>query len=211
MTGEHTPAKPGDQENLRPVNPCTPAELSVFTTQTDQYWIAKCWACGWTGDLIPVLDGEKAQQEIAANQATAHLKSSESGMSGDPFTDAQIIHSYTMQDAIDDGSLTSLGELAREAGFTIPVWVTDGVWSILNPTDELKAQGQDFNGRAWDMLNILNFSIKLAKAKTGQTLYFSPYFIVTPGKKAKQLELLCDVTFDGEGKPNLTIYQEREN
>lgn len=52
----------------------------------------------------------------------------------------EVIHAYTRAQAIEDGVLVDLSDLAREAGFRFPVAVTLGVWAVLNPTKELEAR-----------------------------------------------------------------------
>jgi len=74
----------------------------------------------------------------------------------------EVIHAYTRAQAIEDGVLVDLSDLAREAGFRFPVAVTQGVWAVLNPTKELEGAGQDMAGRAWDMLTILRHAIRSA-------------------------------------------------
>lgn len=66
---------------------------------------------------------------------------------------AEIIHTYSRRQAIEDGTLVELPEtVCREAGFRWPVVVTRTVWEqcIHWPEDE---QGlQDTQGRMWDVL-----------------------------------------------------------
>ena len=55
--------------------------------------------------------------------------------------DAEIIAAYSRRDALEDGVLVDLSDLAREAGFKFPLAVTQGVWAVLNSTKELEAVG----------------------------------------------------------------------
>jgi hypothetical protein len=91
------------------------------------------------------------------------------------FTESDVIFKYTRQQAIEDGVLIDLSELAREAGFKFPLAITAGVMSVLN---NLEVPGQDFEGRAWDMLTILKLEIRRAE---GDTVYFAPLFASKAG------------------------------
>jgi hypothetical protein len=75
------------------------------------------------------------------------------------FTDDDIIYSYTRADAIADGTLIDITQLAKEAGFTSPVAVTAAAWvaAIEPPSD---APDQSIEGRTWDILNVLIFAAR---------------------------------------------------
>jgi hypothetical protein len=67
--------------------------------------------------------------------------------------DAEIISVYTRAQAIEDGVLVDVSEMAKEAGFVVPVAVTTAVWHLIEPTDEERAvDQQDLDGRLWDVL-----------------------------------------------------------
>ena len=42
----------------------------------------------------------------------------------------------------------------------VPLAVTAGVFAVLSDT---RSEGQDFQGRAWDMLNVLLFAIRASR------------------------------------------------
>jgi hypothetical protein len=44
------------------------------------------------------------------------------------FEDADLIHAYTRADALRDGVLIAVSQIAREAGFCFPVALTRAVW-----------------------------------------------------------------------------------
>jgi hypothetical protein len=68
---------------------------------------------------------------------------------------------YTRADAIEDGMLIDVSQLAREAGFKIPVAMTRGAWTDLVEWDEEQhGAHQDETGRLWDVLNVLHWQIK---------------------------------------------------
>lgn len=69
--------------------------------------------------------------------------------------DAEIIHTYTRADALRDGVLYDVSELAKEAGFVIPVAVTAGVMAKCRNIS--RGCCQDETGRLWAVLNVLRF------------------------------------------------------
>ena len=73
-----------------------------------------------------------------------------------------LIFSYTRAQAIADGVLKDVSELAKEAGFRFPVAVTAGVWAQCVAVPH-GVDGQDETGRLWDILNMLRFSIGALK------------------------------------------------
>ncbi len=76
-----------------------------------------------------------------------------------------IIFTYTRAQAIADGVLVDVSELAKEAGFRFPVALTAGVWAEYVAVPEGLA-GQDETGRLWDILMMLRFAIARYKGDT---------------------------------------------
>jgi len=74
------------------------------------------------------------------------------------FENAEVISVYTRAQAVDDGMLHDVSELAKEAGFKFPVAITERLALTLEPSSE--AAGQDFTGRLWDVLWMLHLNIK---------------------------------------------------
>ena len=72
-----------------------------------------------------------------------------------------VISSYTRADALADGMLVDVSEMAQEAGFSIPVAVTTAVWHdcIDWPEDEANGYGQSIDGRQWDVLKMAYYKI----------------------------------------------------
>lgn len=69
------------------------------------------------------------------------------------------IFTYTRQQAIDDGVFIDVTETAREAGFRCSVAVTTALWhEWINP--DPMPEGQDMQGRLWDVLMIAFFKVK---------------------------------------------------
>lgn len=102
----------------------------------------------------------------------------------------EVISRYTRAQAIDDGELIDISELAKEAGFKFPVAVSKGVYAVLAPWDTglegdhskpqqghpLSGLCQSVKGRAWDLLTILMWEIK--RGHGGERVDFSPLFLM---------------------------------
>jgi hypothetical protein len=68
---------------------------------------------------------------------------------GEPFS------TYTRQQAIDDGFLVDVSDMAREAGFRVPVAMTRTAWADCvewSEADSKRQTYQDEAGRLWDVL-----------------------------------------------------------
>ena len=94
-----------------------------------------------------------------------------------------LIYSYTKEDAIADGSQICISEhcgIAREVGFTCPVYFTDTVVNTIQPDHmitglDLEEQSQT-NGRVYDVLYMamLEAKKKIARNEEGA----SPYKVI---------------------------------
>ncbi len=91
-------------------------------------------------------------------------------------TDWPIIHRYTRAQAIADGVLVDVTEVAREAGFVVPVALTSGVWGLVEPTEEEESYGQDAHGRLWDVLWMGFWAIRRAGKSAPERLEYGCYF-----------------------------------
>jgi len=123
--------------------------------------------------------------------------------------DAEVIAAYTREQALEDGNLVDLSDLAREAGFKFPVAVTPGVWAVLDPTEELKTAGQDFVGRAWDMLTILRLAIR--SASTTDEVRFAPLFLRNAGRKAEAVKMWAKCGPGDDSEPVITVMLHGED
>lgn len=121
----------------------------------------------------------------------------------------EVIHAYTRAQALEDGVLADISDLAREAGFKFPVAVTQGVWEVLNPTKELQEAGQDLNGRTWDLLTILRLAIR--KAASPDEVRFAPLFIRKAGQAAEPVTMWAKCGPGDEGEPVITVMLRGED
>jgi len=102
-----------------------------------------------------------------------------------------VIYSYTRQQAIDDGILIDISQLSitKEAGYKIPVVITQGVYSLVSVPKGLEGL-QDFNGRLWDVLWMSTLAFRSCRAKHQdraeeecRIVPFKTIFQMTPRKK----------------------------
>jgi len=120
----------------------------------------------------------------------------------------EYISSYSRAQAIDDGVLIDVSETAREAGFVFPVAVTQGVWQTW--IDPHGLEFQDEQGRLWDILTMLRFTIKRSIPGL-DTISFTVRMVVAP-KRPPELVPLWSKCGPGDNRePVLTIMLEDEN
>jgi hypothetical protein len=98
----------------------------------------------------------------------------------------EVIHTYSRKQAIEDGILIDVTEMAEEAGFRYPVAVTRTLWEAHIKTEGTERSG-DTNGRLWDTLWMLR--VRLADPSvqgSAETRYEVLY-----GRKRVQLKAVC--------------------
>jgi hypothetical protein len=137
----------------------------------------------------------------------------------DFWKDAVIISAYSRAQAIEDGVLVDLSELAREAGIKFPVAVSQGVYAVLAPWDDGRAGdvskpaegqplyglGQSFTGRAWDLLAILLYEIR--RGQGGERVDFAPLFIMPRYAQQRPMPVKMYALCGGgdSGEPVITV------
>ena len=124
------------------------------------------------------------------------------------FTQADIISRYSRAQAIEDGVLVDVSDMAQEAGFRFPVAVTQAVWAdVVTPTEEDRSYGQSEDGRLWDVLWMLKCAIPTTSDP--QELHYK--LLVSRGRKKHlvQLKALCGPGDDAE--PVITIMKPDED
>lgn len=107
------------------------------------------------------------------------------------FDDAEVIHSYSREQAIKDGVLVDVSPIAEQAGFKVPVALTDSVWARLEPSERDAQLGQSVEGRLWDVLmvlrvhastsdaDIVNFEVVIAEGGEQHTIHLKS--VIGPG------------------------------
>ena len=116
-----------------------------------------------------------------------------------------IISCYTRAQAIEDGELVDVSDVAKEAGFCFPVALTRGVWSkcVEVPDD---APGQDEQGRLWDVLWMLRCRIARMKRTGDPTDRVRFRLYVRRNESATELVQLWSACGPGDvGEPVITV------
>ena len=111
----------------------------------------------------------------------------------------EVIHSYTRAQALDDGVLVDVSEVAREAGIRFPVAVTRAVWGEYVEVPP-GVECQDEQGRLWDILWLLYCAIR--REGGGDRIFFEVTVRNHNGKLTRRdrvkLEAVCGPGDDGE-------------
>jgi len=93
---------------------------------------------------------------------------------------------YTAKQAVEDGFLVDVSEIAKEAGFNLPVRISSAVHDLCTPPKSNKIQS--YQGRLWDVLYLATMAIR--RSKDDQMAVFR----VKIGRKIETLWALLDGT-----------------
>lgn len=128
--------------------------------------------------------------------------------------DAEVIHTYSRAEAIEDGFLIDVTSVAKEAGFKIPVAVTSALWAefVALPTEYRGCQ--DESGRLWDVLWMARYAAR--REQNAETVY--PVMrlrrIRPDGEDSRRLDTLRFKALCGpgdQGEPVITLMLEGED
>jgi len=78
------------------------------------------------------------------------------------FDGAEVISRYSRADALADGVLVDVSELASEAGIVYPVAMTRGLWGATVELPRNYRGCQSETGRLWDVVNMTRWAIRAA-------------------------------------------------
>ena len=119
-----------------------------------------------------------------------------------------VIYTYTRRQAIEDGVLIDVSNLARQAGYKWPVALTSHLYhTYINPNKNLESYGQSDIGRLWDVLNVLRHE---AQNSNGTTVLFQVSFLM-------EIDCMEEITLKAiagpgdEGEPVITIMTPEED
>ncbi len=125
------------------------------------------------------------------------------------FSQDDLIYAYTRKQALEDGFLVDVSEVAKEANFTIPVALTHTLWEVcVVPDASALRAGESIEGRLWDLLWMLYLSIKTSKQKNSgnglmDIVIFSALFSI--GGRRKRIKMKAIIGPGDDGEPVLTI------
>lgn len=122
------------------------------------------------------------------------------------------VHTYTRQQAVDDGYLIDVSVMAREAGITFPVAITQTAWADCVEWTEADCRRQchqDEAGRLWDVLWMLS----RAARRGGSELRYQLYRVPRGGRGIRpRLTALKAICGPGDqGEPVITIMHTDED
>lgn len=117
-------------------------------------------------------------------------------------TEMTVIHAYSRAQAIEDGVLIDVGDMAKEAGFRYPVALTHAVWTKYVEVPR-GVEGQDEVGRLWDILFMTHFAIKTSPRDASSV----PVLLSVRNDNAspRRVELKSVVGPGDKGEPVITI------
>jgi len=121
----------------------------------------------------------------------------------------EVIFSYTRKEAIEDGVLVDVSEMAKEAGIKYPVAVTRQLWEEYIVPDEAEEKlGQSIEGRLWDLLVMFTFNAKRAE---GEILYFGVGFYQSELDRVEAKKVKAVIGPGDQGEPVITIMLPHED
>lgn len=120
---------------------------------------------------------------------------------------SDISFSYSRAEAIADGVLIDVSPMAGEVGFRFPVALTQAVWADCVAIDK-SDEGQDEQGRLFDILNVLRFRIRSAG---GANLVFFEVLVAKGGEVAKPVELKAHCGPGDNLEPVITVMVPHED
>lgn len=79
--------------------------------------------------------------------------------------DKDIIFAYTRKQAIEDGLQYELPKELTQQIYKYPVYITSGVYDLVQKAIENKKFMNDYEGVIWDILNMSLYSTKISETK----------------------------------------------
>lgn len=126
----------------------------------------------------------------------------------------EMIYSYSRKQAIEDGVLIDVSEMAREAGFKIPVALTASVYADCvrwSEQDTKRQTYQDEPGRLHDVLSMAQIGARVNRDT--DTVFYKIYRIIRGGRSTspKQTTLKMVIHGGDNAEPVITISQPNED
>ena len=119
----------------------------------------------------------------------------------DQFEQTNIIHTYSREQAIEDGFLIDVTTTAAEAGFNCPVAITAAAWSdcvAWSEADTKRQTIQDEQGRLWDVIWMARQAARRGGNRTGFCLRRVPRGGRGRTSKIVKLKMLAHGGDEGE-------------
>ena len=116
------------------------------------------------------------------------------------------ISCYSRADAIEDGVLIDVTETAKEAGFRVPVAITQGLWADIHAIPDSLKGAADPKGRLWDIL----FLGAQAMKKNGRDS-LCLYSLEMPVGESKRYKVKAHCGPGDNGEPVITLMKPEED
>ena len=121
-----------------------------------------------------------------------------------------LIYAYTRAQALDDGTLVDVTDLARDAGFKIPVALTAKVWADCVAWDQAREVApQDETGRLWDVLTMARMAVR--SQINVHRARFSVLRVASGHLRSSRTRLDVLIGSGDQGEPVITIMQPEED
>lgn len=114
---------------------------------------------------------------------------------------AEVISTYTREQAIEDGELVAIEDEAREAGFVYPVALTRALFGRIENIPTSRVGIEDIAGRLWDVLWMARCA---GRRSTGSTFHFQ-LLMGAKGTRTRKITLRADCGPGDNGEPVITI------
>jgi len=120
----------------------------------------------------------------------------------------KVIYSYTRKQAIEDGVLVDITEMAKEAGIKYPVAITSTAFFGYVALDPMPPT-QDLKGRLWDLLHMFALA---ARRTSGEELLFKVLFVMNEtGVEPQEVTLKAVCGPGDDPAPVITIMRIEED
>lgn len=123
----------------------------------------------------------------------------------------EVIYAYTRKQAIEDGVLVDVSDMAKQAGIRFPVAVTSAVWhDFIVPNKAMEDFCQSEDGRLWDVLWMFRNQAK--RLGTDRCLFQVYFFMDINGIPRRTLTTLKAICGPGDnGEPVITLMRPDED
>ena len=131
----------------------------------------------------------------------------------------EVISSYSRSQAIEDGVLVDVSEMAKQAGIKYPVVLTAGVYADYVRVPKALKGLQDESGRLWELLWMYAWAVRSGWIKGTQGTFEVTFLMwegkhagnerLAPYQKALTLKAVCGPNDDGS--PCISIMKVDED
>jgi hypothetical protein len=124
------------------------------------------------------------------------------------------IYVYTRVQALEDGVLVDVSDLAREAGFKVPVAMTAAAWQDTvewTEADSKRQTSQDQKGRLWDVLWMAFLAVRKDSHESRKLFQLLRVPRGGRGVRPRLTTLHIHIGPGDEGEPVITIMQPHED